>query len=177
MAFGIGVAAMSVLALACAGPASAPDTPDNRLKSATVLAMMFEEAGAVDRARDEGADLATEATIPALELELGRTLTDEEKARVSEIMLGVLEDFLTEDDWVVTVAEILAEEFSVAELDSVIEFFKSPVGMRFLEVEGAVSKKIDDRIGDTLDNRFDAFVLRVDEELAMAFEGLAEEGE
>jgi hypothetical protein len=174
MVLGVGVVTTLLIAVGCAGPASAPDNPDNRLKSATVLAMMFEAAGAVDRARDEGAALATESTIPPLELELGRTLTDEEKARVSEIMLRVLDDFLTDDEWVMTVAEVLADEFSVAELDSVIAFFKSPAGIRFLEVEGAVSKEIDDRIGDTFDKRFDAFASRVDEELSAAFEGLAE---
>jgi hypothetical protein len=177
MGLGIGVVAMSVLALACGGAASAPDTPENRLKSATVLAMMFEEAGSVDRARDEGAALATESTIPALELELGRSLTDEEKARVSEIMRGVLDDFLTDDDWIMTVAEVLAEEFAVADLDAIVEFFKSPTGIRFLEVEGAVSKAIDDRLGETFDKRFDAFAARVDEELSAAFQGLAEGGE
>jgi len=176
-AFWICVVAVSFIAAACTGPVSAPDTPENRLQSAVALATMFAEAGAVDRALGDGADLATESTIPVLELELARALTDQEKARVSEIMRAVLAEFLTEEQWVQTVAETTAAHFTVAEIDAITSFYESPAGGRFMELEPTLSRDIDDRVGDALDERFDAFTARVDEELAKAFEGLSEGGE
>jgi len=172
-----GVVAMSIVAAACAGQVSAPDTPENRLEVAVALATMFAEAGAVDRALSEGAELATESTIPALELDLGRALTDEEKVRLGEIMRGVLGEFLTEDQWVETVGDVLADHFTVGEIDALTKFYKSPAGVRFMELEATLTRDIDDRVGDAFDERFDAFAARVDEELSRSFEGLSEGGE
>ena len=104
-------------------------------------------------------------------------LTDEEKVRLGEIMRGVLGEFLTEDQWVKTVSDVLADHFTVGEIDALTKFYKSPAGVRFMELEATLTRDIDDRVGDAFDERFDAFAARVDEELSRSFEGLSEGGE
>jgi len=104
-------------------------------------------------------------------------ITEEEEARVTEVMHDVLAEFLTRDQWILAVSEVLSAHFTVAEIDATTAFFKSPAGMKFMEVEDVLTKDIDDRVGAAFDQRFDEFAARVDEELNKAFPALAEGGE
>jgi len=156
---------------ACAAPET-PDSPESRAESARALARLSLEMGSLDRALDRGAEWAQSASNDALTLELGRELTDEEQARVREILRGVLAEYMTRDVWEEGVVRVYAEEFTAAELDGIVAFYGSPIGRKLLERESALSDLVDDEMDVAFEGRVEEFIGRVDAALNAEF-GLA----
>jgi len=167
----IALPALLILIASCTGPARVSE--DQRPELAGTLAQVFVDAGSHEQMLDEGADLALDYSIDALKLELGRELTEDEAARVRQILHDVLGEFVTEAGLGQLLTEVCEESFTAAELQAYIEFFRSPAGARFLEIQPEVSAEIDERVLVALRSSSDAFADRVDEELANEFPALA----
>ena len=157
-----------VVALACAAPQTA-DSPESRAEAAGELARLSLELGSLDQVLNRGADWAQSASNDALTLELGRELTDEEQARVREILRGVLADYMTRELWAQSVTRVYAEEFTAAELDEIVAFYGSPIGRKLLERESALSDRVDDEMDVAFEGQIEEFVSRIDEALNAEF--------
>jgi hypothetical protein len=157
--------------LACAAPET-PDSPESRAESARALARLSLELGSLDQALDRGAEWAQAASNDALTLELGRELTDEEQARVREILHGVLAEYMTREVWEESVVRVYAEEFTAVELDAITAFYGSPIGRKLLEHEAALSDRVDDEMNVVFEGQVEEFVGRIDDALNAEF-GLA----
>lgn len=165
----VAVLALTGLLVACGGMQQSADTPENRQAAAGRLAAMFMESGSWDRALDEGADLGRDSTVDSLKLDLGRELTEEERARVREIIREALGKTVTAEMWQQMLTDICAEYFTAGELESIHEFFLSPAGSRILELDTKVDREIEIRAYAAFDERVEQFVERVDAELSAAF--------
>jgi hypothetical protein len=169
------VLALPVLFLSCAVPPEAPDTPEARSEAATTLARVLVAGGSWDNALSDGAEVAQGYTVQAIEVELERELTEEERARVQEILRSVIAEFVTADVWEETLSTVCAENFTASEMKSITAFLESPAGAKLLELGDDLALEINGRVDAMFEDRLDEFVDRVDEELDQAFEGLAEE--
>ena len=147
------------LAWSCAGQPPA-DTPENRAELAAKLAQLAAEHGAFDRVLDNGADLATGATIPALELDRGRSLSDAEQTLLRDTLRSVISEFVSQEQWQNIVGLIYAEEFSTEELDGILEFYDTPLGHRMIQERSFIAslsrrdhRQLAGLIGCNLDRR------------------------
>jgi hypothetical protein len=166
-----------VLVTGCSATQQVPDSPENRAERAGELAALAVELGAHEQVLDRGVESAWGPSLETLQLELGRTLTEDEQAGVRKILRSVLAEFLTTELWQENIAAVYAEHFTATELQSLLEFYDSPLGRKTLELDETLSQEFDDSLDVALDPRVDEFIARVDEELAKAFEELgAEEG-
>jgi len=114
-------------------------------------------------------------SLETLKIELGRELSDEERATVRRIMRDALAEIITPESWTETVISVCAEHFTAAELHEINHFFQSPAGHKFLGLGGTLSQEINDRADAAFSASIDAFIARVDEELGTAFPELAVE--
>jgi hypothetical protein len=160
-------------AIGCAGTGATPDSPEKRSEIAGELARLSLELGSLNRALDSGADWAWDASAETLEVELGRPLTEEEQAKVRATLRAVLAEFLTAALWQETISRVYAEHFTAAELESILTFYRSPVGRKVLQREAVVQQDVDGGLEGPLEERLEEFIDRVDEELAKAFPDLA----
>jgi hypothetical protein len=167
---------LSVLLLtlaACAGSAQVAE--DDRAALARTLAGVFVDGGSYARILDEGAELAESYSVDAIEFELGRTVSDDERARVRQILHDVLAEFLTQTRMEQILTDVCERNFTAAQLDATINYFRSPAGVRFLEIEATLAREIDEQVMALLGADEDAFVGRVDQALAVEFPGLDDE--
>jgi hypothetical protein len=160
-----------VLALAlvwnCGGQLPA-DTPQNREELAAKLARLAAEHGAFDRVLDNGADLATDATIPALALDRGRNLSDREETLLRNTLRSVIAEFVSQEQWQEIVGRIYAEEFSAGELDGILDFYDTPLGHRLIQRRGALTELVEAETEKLFNARLDEFIERADEAVAAA---------
>jgi hypothetical protein len=168
----LSVLILIALAVACSGAEYVADSPEARVEIASTLARLSIETGSLDQTLNSGADLAFDYTEEALKVEIGRELTDDEKAQVRAIIYRVLGEFLTGELWQQTLTEIFAENFTASELAETLAFFESPTGRKILETEAVMNREIDDRADEVLTPRLEEFSDRIDEELAKAFPSL-----
>jgi hypothetical protein len=162
-----GVLAALALAWSCAGQPPA-DTPENRAELAAKLALLAAEHGAFDRVLDNGADLATGATIPALELDRGRSLSDAEQTLLRDTLRSVIAEFVSREQWQDIVGRIYAEEFSTEELDGILEFYDTPLGHRMIQERSSLARRVEAETEKVFNARLDEFVERADEAVAAA---------
>ncbi len=162
---------LSLLMLVAAGCSQAPaeDTTENRERLAVRLARLAAEKGAFDRALDNGADLATRATAPALELDRGRNLTEDERGLLRETLRSVITEFVSTQEWQAIVSQVYQEEFTAGELESILEFYDTPLGHKLIRKRGALTKRVEADTDALFDSRLDAFIERADEAVAAAF--------
>ena len=168
----IAIGALLAPAIGCAATVGTADSPETRAEIAGELARLSVETGTLERALDSGADLAWGASAETLQLELGRQLTAQEEGRVRDILRVALREFLTPQLWEETISRVYAAHFTAAELDSILAFYGSPAGRKVLELEGVLGNEVDEGLEGPLEEKLDAFIARVDEELGAAFEGL-----
>lgn len=159
------------LVLVVVGCAEAPaeDTTENRQRLAVRLGRLAAEKGAFDRALDDGADLATRAAAPALELDRGRNLTDDERALLRETLRSVITEFVSTEEWQAIVSQVYQEEFTAGELESILEFYDTPLGHKLIRKRGALTKRVEAGTDALFDSRLDAFIERADQAVAVAF--------
>jgi len=169
----IGLALSLGLAAGCAGTGATPDSPEKRTEIAGELARLSLELGSLDSALDSGADWAWDASAETLEVEVGRALTEEEQAKVRDVLRNVLTEFLTPALWEETITRVYSEQFTADELDSILAFYDSPGGRKVLKTEQAVRQAVNSELEGPLEGRLEEFIGRVDEELAKAFPDLA----
>jgi hypothetical protein len=162
-----------VLLAGCAGGGATADSPEARAEIAGELARLSLEVGSLDSALDSGADWAWDASAETLEIEVGRALTEEEQAKVRDVLRDVLTEFLTPALWEETITRVYSERFTADELDSILAFYGSPAGRKVLETEQAVRQAVNLELEGPLEERLEEFIGRVDEELAKAFPDLA----
>ena len=155
------------LALNCAGQPPA-DTPENRAELAAKLALLAGEHGAFDRVLDKGADLATDATIPALELDRGRRLSDAEQTLLRNTLRSVIDEFVPRSQWQEIVGRIYAEEFSAGELDTIVDFYDTPLGHKLIQKRGSLTQRVEAETERLFNARLDEFIERADEAIAAA---------
>ena len=163
----LGVVLALALALNCAGQLPA-DTPENRAELAARLARLAAEHGAFDRVLDKGADLATDATMPALELDRGRRLSDAEQTLLRNTLRSVINEFVPQGQWQEIVGRIYAEEFSAGELDTILGFYDTPLGRKLIQKRGSLTKRVEAETEKLFNARLDEFVERADEAVAAA---------
>jgi hypothetical protein len=160
--------------MGCA-PEAPPDTPELRMEKARALAALEAgDGGGYEETLDLGASLATDSTIDALVLELGRELTDEEGLAVQGVMRDALAEVLPPDEWQRAAAEIYAEHLSPAELDATMEFYTSPVGAKILGMQGTLDEQMGDAVDALVEQRLEEFIGLVDHGLAKLFPELDE---
>ena len=161
------MAAAGVLLLsACAQPA---DTPELRLERARQVARLEIEGGALDDALNVGADIALAAAGDALERELGRPVTDEERERVHGIFREALAEFLTPEVWVEQSAVVYARHLTPAELNELAAFYGTSTGSKLLSMQADLTHELGDAAEAIVVENEMAFAGRVDEALAAAF--------
>lgn len=144
------------------------DTPQNRADLAGKLARLAAEHGAFDRVLDEGADLATGATLPALELDRGRSLTDAEQNLLHGTLRSVITEFVSREQWEEIVAGVYAEEFSAGELTEILGFYDKPLGRKLIRLRGPLTERVEAETATLFNARLDEFVERVDAAVATA---------
>lgn len=168
------VAILLILAAGCSGTQhhATPDSPEGRAANAAELARLALELGSYDEILDSGAKLAESSSAAALELELGRSLTDEESATVRGLMRSVIAEFVTPEIWQDSVTAVYAEHLTADELHTLFEFYASPLGRKVLGMEGMLTEEVNTAVDAALEDRIDEFIGRVDEELAAAFPGI-----
>jgi hypothetical protein len=165
------VLSMLVLILAaCSGADQV--TEDDRAGLARTLAGVFVDGGSYDRILDEGAELAESYSVDAMQLELGRTLSDDERAAVRQILHDVLGEFLPQTRMEQILTNVCERNFTAAQLGATIDYFRSPAGVRFLEIQATLAAEIDEQVMAVLGADEDAFADRVDAALAAEFPGL-----
>jgi hypothetical protein len=162
-----------VLAAGCTAQQGSATASASAEEAAEKIATLAVELGAYDLALDSGSALAWEASADALTLELGRELTEDERATVKRIFNTVLGEFLTADLWKRSVTKVYAKHFTAAELDAMVAFYDSPVGRKTLQLEGQLADAVDTELEEALDGEIDAFIERIDQSLAAEFPGLA----
>ena len=74
-----------------------------------------------------------------------------------------------------TLVSVCTDHFTAGELHEINEFFQSPAGAKFLSVESELSDAVNERAEAVFTENIDVFIARVDEGLAQAFPGLADE--
>ena len=162
-----------ILATGCTAQQDGAGASASAEEAAQKVADLAVELGAYERALDNGSELAWESSVEALTLQLGRELTPDEQAKVKEIFSTVLGEFLTASLWKESVARVYGRNFTVAELDAMIEFYNSPAGRKTLQFEGELADDVDGELRTALDAKIDAFIDRIDEALATEFPELA----
>ena len=141
-------------------------------EAAGALADLSLEQGSLDRALDRATDSAWNAARAPLTLELGREPSDVEQEWVREMLRETLADYLTREVWNEVVTQVYGARFSAAELDQLVEFYRSPVGRKSLSLAGEVIREADVVMSERLDTRIEEFITRVDARLAERFDEL-----
>ena len=165
------------LSAACSGSHHVADSPEARQEEARTFARLSIEGGSLNKALEKGAALGEAYSLETLNVELGRDLSDEERATVRRIMRDSLSEILTPEIWTETLVSVCTEYFTAGELHEINEFFQSPTGSKFLSIESELSQDINDRADAVFEQNIDAFIARVDEGLGEAFPALAGEGD
>ena len=150
----------------CAGPE--PEVREERADLAASLARLAADHGAFDRVLDKGADLATRATLSALELDRGGSLSEQEQALLHRTLRSVIAEFVSRDQWRQIVGRVYAEEFSAAELARILEFYDTPLGHKLIERRATLAARVESETERVFNARLDEFILRADEAVAAA---------
>jgi len=144
-------------------------TPD---EAARALADLSLELGSLERALERATTSAWEATEAPLTLELGREPSDEESDWVRGMLHATLAEYLTGDVWREAVTRVYGGRFTAAELDQLIEFYRSPLGRKVLSEAGELARAVDGAMRERIDAKVEEFITRVDTQLAERFEEL-----
>ena len=163
------------LVAACYGSHDVADSPEARQEEARTFARLSMQGGSLDDVLDKGAEVGAAYSLQTMQVELGRELSDEERARVRGIMRDALAEFITPEAWTETLVAVCVEYFTASELREINDFFQSSTGSKFLSVESKLSQEINDRADAIFEENIYAFITRVDEELGEAFPELADE--
>lgn len=163
----MGVLAIGLVLGGCAAPVA--DTPEARLEQAREVAQIEVDGGALADALELGADIAWNASAYALEEELGRPVTDEERGQVRGIFRTALAAFLTPEAWVEASAAVYAAHLTVAELDDLARFYRTSTGSKLLSLQEELTSELGDAAEAIVAENEAAFAAGVDEALAEAF--------
>jgi hypothetical protein len=166
------LALSALLILGCsAREATSSRTPE---EAAQALADLALELGSLERALDRATTSAWEATEDPLTLELGREPSDDERDWVRGMLRATLAEYLTGDVWREAVTRVYGERFTAAELDQLIEFYRSPLGRKVLSGASELAREVDGAMRERIDAKVEEFITRVDTQLAERFEELGD---
>lgn len=178
MLTGTSLALALLLVTACGGSHShqhVADSPEARQAEAQTFARLSIEGGSLNRALEKAAALGEAYSLDTLKIEVGRELTDAEREAVREIMRNALGEILTPEIWTETLISVCTDHFTAGELHEINEFFQSSTGAKFLDIESELSTAVNDQADAVFSENIDAFIARVDQDLAQAFPELADE--
>ena len=136
---------------------------------ARLAAQLEAKHGALDLALDEGADTALFGSIDALEYDLGRWISDEQKEMVRNIYRDALSTILTPDVWIDASAEVYSRHLSAIELKDLTDFYQTESGASILAAQGSVAADLGSTAEALLDKNQQAFADQVDTALSQLF--------
>jgi len=139
------------------------------LHYARLAAQMELTGGALEIALDEGADTAMLGSIDALEYDLERTLSDEEKAKVSNVFREALARILTAEVWVETTAEVYARHLKTDDLRALTDFYQTDAGAKILAIQGPLNQDLTEAAESLVREGEAAFADQVDSALEEIF--------
>lgn len=159
------------------GCTSEIDTPEIRLELAREVAQLEIMNGALDDALNLGADIALSASADALDKELGRAATSEEREKVRSIFRKALAEFITPEAWVEVSAKVYAQHLTPAELKDLTAFYKTSTGSKLLSLQEELTAELGDAAEAIFVENEIAFAEKVDKALAQTFPELGQEKE
>jgi hypothetical protein len=159
------VIGMGALSLGCTAVESQPMSKP----TAEEMARLSIDGGSLSRALDLGAAAALDSSVEALELKLGRGLSEGEAQQVREILRSALAEIVTPDSWEQALAETYRAHFTEDEIEQALEFYRSPVGRKVLEEDALMAQEIEDRVVASFEAQRDEFSAKVDAVLAEIF--------
>lgn len=115
---------------------------DSLLHHAKMAAQMELDGGALEIALDEGADTAMVGSIDALEHDLGRALSDGEKAEVTRVFRDALAMILTPEIWVEATAEVYSRHLTLEDLRALTGFYGTDAGAKILSIQGPLARDL-----------------------------------
>jgi hypothetical protein len=145
------------------------DNPEVRKEIASEIARLEIESGTYDEMLDDGAQVALDASLDRLKLDMKRELTPGEEKKVHEIYRQALQETLTREEWETILLETYSDRLKAAELDVLLGFLSSEEGRSILSAQKEIDDELADKAGDLIEADLDSFGQRVDEALAKAF--------
>jgi hypothetical protein len=139
------------------------------MKQARLAAQLELDGGALEIALDEGADTAMVGSIDALEYDLGRALSKEEKGKVTRIFRDALAGILTADIWIEATAEVYARHLTVQDLRALTDFYRTDSGTRILAIQGPLARDLGDAAEKLVGEGEAEFADQVDQALEELF--------
>jgi len=167
---GLIVLAAGLLLVGCAAK---KDTPELRLAKAVELAQLDIKGGAFENALSRATTLAFTASVGALEDEMERPATDDEKERLRGILRQALSEFITPEAWIKVASTVYAKHLTAAELGEVEAFYSSPAGAKVVSLQGTFGAEMGEAAEALFAENRDRFVKRVDEAVVKAFPDIA----
>ncbi|MBT8059157.1 MAG: DUF2059 domain-containing protein [Xanthomonadales bacterium] len=160
-----------MLLLASINGLNASESNQDLHEAARQAAQLELANGALEQALDEGAEIAVSASLGALENDLGRLLSDAEKAQVSDVFRRALASILTAEVWIDRSAAVYASHLSVEQLNDLVAFYRSESGQAVLGIQASLARDLSAAADALLDENQHGFAEQVDTELAELFPG------
>lgn len=157
------------------GCTSEVDTPEIRLERAREVAQLEIANGALDDALNLGADIALAASADALDQELGRPATEEEREQVRNIFRKALAKFITPETWLKVSAAVYAQHLTPTELKALAAFYRTSTGSKLLVLQAEITAELGDAAEAIFVKNEMAFAEHVDKALAETFPEIGQE--
>ena len=108
-------------------------------------------------------------SIDALEYDLGRQLSDEERTKVKSIFRSALANILTAEVWIDRTSMAYVRHLNLKNLTDLTDFYQTESGQKILAIQPALNRDLSEAAERLLNEKQAAFAEQVDAALEQMF--------
>lgn len=117
------------------------DTPQQRKVLATEMAQLALSSGGFDALRTQAVDGAMQVFAPTMQVQIGRELTQSEYIKYRRAIEKAFDEVFPSSVWISPMADLYAKHFDSNELNEVLNFYRTQIGMKTLRTMGTLAKE------------------------------------